>query len=119
MGYTRSMLGTDEIVTYHHVASFTPVIDADTAEAAVRVRAMHNGVGPRAGRFWELNWTLAKDVLKRGDEVIARGVRDWAVRPDGISTRISITLDRRSADPGTTGTTTATEVVRARTREAP
>ena len=53
VGYTSSMLGTDEIVTYHHVASFTPVIDGDTAEAAVRVRAMHNGVGPRAGRFWE------------------------------------------------------------------
>jgi hypothetical protein len=53
VGYTRQMLGTDEIVTYHHVASFTPVIDGDKAEAKVRIRAMHNGVGPRAGRFWE------------------------------------------------------------------
>jgi ketosteroid isomerase-like protein len=53
VGFTRSMLGTDEIVTYHHVASFTPVVDGDTAEVPVRVRAMHNGVGPRDGRFWE------------------------------------------------------------------
>src|SRR5262249_29901218 len=51
--YTRQMLGTDEIVTYHHVASFTPMIEGDKAEANVRIRAMHNGVGPRAGRFWE------------------------------------------------------------------
>jgi hypothetical protein len=49
----RQMLATDEIVTYHHVASFTPVIDGDRADAAVRIRAMHNGVGARAGRFWE------------------------------------------------------------------
>jgi ketosteroid isomerase-like protein len=53
VGYTRQMLGTDEIVTYHHVASFTPIIDGDQGEAKVRIRAMHNGVGPRAGRFWE------------------------------------------------------------------
>ncbi len=53
LDYTSSMLGTDEIVTHHTVASFTPVIDGDTAQADVRVRAMHNGVGSRAGRFWE------------------------------------------------------------------
>ena len=53
VGFTRAMLGTDDIVTYHHVASFTPVIHGDTADAPVRVRAMHQGVGPRAGRFWE------------------------------------------------------------------
>jgi ketosteroid isomerase-like protein len=53
VAFTRSMLGSDEIVTYHHVAGFTPVIDGDTAEAPVRVRAMHNGVGSRAGRYWE------------------------------------------------------------------
>ena len=38
VGFTRAMLGTDEIVTYHHVASFTPVIDGDVADAPVRVR---------------------------------------------------------------------------------
>jgi hypothetical protein len=53
VGFTRAMLGTDDIVTYHHVASFTPVIDGDNAKAPVRVRAMHHGVGSRAGRFWE------------------------------------------------------------------
>jgi ketosteroid isomerase-like protein len=53
VGFTRAMLGSDEIVTYHHVASFTPVIDGDSAQAPVRVRAMHHGVGSRAGRFWE------------------------------------------------------------------
>ena len=53
VGFTRAMLGTDEIVTYHHVGSFTPLIDGDTAEAPVRVRAMHHGVGSRTGRFWE------------------------------------------------------------------
>jgi len=49
----RQMLGTDDIVTYHHVASFTPAVSGDTAEAPVRIRAMHHGVGSRAGRFWE------------------------------------------------------------------
>ena len=49
----RQMLDTGDIVTYHHVAPFTPAISGDAAEAAVRIRAMHNGVGSRAGRFWE------------------------------------------------------------------
>jgi ketosteroid isomerase-like protein len=49
----RLMLGTEEIITYHHVASFTPRIEGDRAEAAIRLRAMHNGVGSRNGRFWE------------------------------------------------------------------
>ena len=53
IGHTSSMLGSDEIVTYHHVASFTPAIDGDKAHAPVRVRAMHNGLGSREGRFWE------------------------------------------------------------------
>jgi hypothetical protein len=29
------------------------VVDGDTAEVTVRVRAMHYGLGPRAGRFYE------------------------------------------------------------------
>ena len=53
VGFTRSMLDNDEIVTYHHIGAFTPVVAGDTAEAPVRVRAMHHGVGSRAGRFWE------------------------------------------------------------------
>jgi hypothetical protein len=50
---TRHMLDTDEIVTYHDVGSFSPVIDGDVAEADIRIRAMHSGAGPRAGRFYE------------------------------------------------------------------
>jgi hypothetical protein len=49
----RHMVGSDEIVTYHHVAAMTPVIDGDTAEVTVRARAMHYGVGPRDGKFYE------------------------------------------------------------------
>src|SRR5262245_9656038 len=69
IGFTRSMLGTDEIVTYHHVGAFTPVIDGDTAEAPVKVRAMHNGVGSRAGRFWE--------SLAIQDTHLIRTARGW------------------------------------------
>ncbi len=53
VGAMRHMIGSDEIVTYHHVASMAPVVDGDTAEVTARVRAMHYGVGPRAGKFYE------------------------------------------------------------------
>jgi SnoaL-like domain len=53
VGAMQHMSGSDEIVTYHHVASMTPVIDGDKAEVVARVRAMHHGVGPRAGKFYE------------------------------------------------------------------
>jgi hypothetical protein len=53
VGALRHMIGSDEIVTYHHVASMAPVVHGDTAEVTVRVRAMHNGVGPREGKFYE------------------------------------------------------------------
>jgi hypothetical protein len=53
VGAMQHMIGSDEIVTYHHVASMTPVIDGDTADVVVRVRAMHHGAGPRAGKFYE------------------------------------------------------------------
>jgi ketosteroid isomerase-like protein len=49
----RQRLDTDEVVTYHFVASFSLNIDGDTAEAPIRIRAMHEGVGPRTGRFYE------------------------------------------------------------------
>ena len=49
----QHMIGSDEIVTYHHVASMAPVVDGDSAEVVARVRAMHYGVGPRAGKFYE------------------------------------------------------------------
>jgi SnoaL-like domain len=50
---TRHMVGGDEIVTYHHVAAMSPSIDGDTAEVTARVRAMHHGLGPRQGKFYE------------------------------------------------------------------
>jgi SnoaL-like protein len=53
VGALQHMVGSDEIVTHHHVASMAPVIDGDTAKVDVRVRAMHCGVGPRAGKFYE------------------------------------------------------------------
>ncbi len=53
VGATRHMVGSDEIVTYHHVATMSPVVTGDTAEVTARVRAMHYGLGPRDGKFYE------------------------------------------------------------------
>jgi SnoaL-like domain len=53
VGAMQHMIGSDEIVTYHHPASMAPVVDGDRAEVTVRVRAMHYGTGPRAGQFYE------------------------------------------------------------------
>ena len=53
VGALRHMIGSDEIVTYHHVASMAPVVDGDSAVVTAHVRAMHHGVGPRAGKFYE------------------------------------------------------------------
>jgi hypothetical protein len=53
VGAMQHMVGSDEIVTYHHVASMAPVIDGDNADVAVHARAMHYGLGPRAGKFYE------------------------------------------------------------------
>ena len=50
---TRHMIGSEEIVTFHHVAVMSPEVDGDSAEVTARVRAMHYGVGPRAGKFYE------------------------------------------------------------------
>ena len=78
VGFTRAMLGSDEIVTYHHVASFTPFVHGDTAEAAVRVRAMHNGVGSRAGRFWESLAIQDTHLVRTPDGWRCRGY-EWKV----------------------------------------
>jgi SnoaL-like protein len=53
VGAMRHMSGSAEIVTYHHVAAMTPVVDGDAAEVTVRVRAMHHGTGRREGKFYE------------------------------------------------------------------
>ena len=47
------VLGTREIVTQHMTGNFTVAFDGDTAEASVRMRNHHAGVGPRAGLFQE------------------------------------------------------------------
>jgi ketosteroid isomerase-like protein len=78
VAFTRAMLGSDEIVTYHHVASFTPVVDGDTAEAPVRVRAMHHGVGSRAGRFWESLAIQETHLVRARGEWRCRGY-EWKV----------------------------------------
>jgi hypothetical protein len=53
VGAMRHMSGSDEIVTFHHVAAMTPVVDGDSARVDVRVRAMHSGLGKREGLFYE------------------------------------------------------------------
>src|SRR5215510_11206278 len=50
VGATRHMVGGDEVVTFHHCAGMTPVVDGDTATVTARVRAMHYGLGPREGK---------------------------------------------------------------------
>lgn len=50
---TRHMVGGDEVVTHHLVATMSPRVDGDLAEVNVRVRAMHYGLGPRQGQFYE------------------------------------------------------------------
>jgi ketosteroid isomerase-like protein len=50
---TQHMVGSDEIVTYHHVATMSPVVHGDKAEVTARVRAMHYGLGRREGKFYE------------------------------------------------------------------
>jgi len=49
----RHMIGSDEVVTHHLVAAMAPDVDGDTAEVTARARAMHYGLGPRAGRSYE------------------------------------------------------------------
>ena len=78
VGFTRSMLGSDDIVTYHHVGDFTPVVHGDTAEAPVRVRAMHNGVRSRAGRFWESLAIQDTHLVRTADGWRCRGY-EWKV----------------------------------------
>ena len=73
------MVGNDEIVTYHHVATMTPVIDGDTAEVTVRVRAMHNGVGRRAGRFYE-SLAVQPTRLIRTPDGWRINHRDWLIQ---------------------------------------
>jgi hypothetical protein len=53
VGAMRHMVGSDEIITFHHVSAMVPVVDGDEADVSPRVRAMHYGLGARAGQFYE------------------------------------------------------------------
>ncbi len=79
VGGMQQMVDNDEIVTYHHVAAMTPVIDGDTAEVTVRVRAMHHGVGRRAGRFYE-SLALQPTRLVRDPDGWRIKHRDWLIQ---------------------------------------
>ena len=67
VGAMRHMSGSDEIVTYHHVANMTPVVDGDTAEVTAHVRAMHSGVGPRVGKFYESLATQPTQLVRTSE----------------------------------------------------
>ena len=78
VGAMRHMSGSTEIVTYHHVAAMTPVIDGDRAEVVVRVRAMHNGVGPREGKFYE-SLGIQPTLLTRTPDGWRITHHDWVI----------------------------------------
>ncbi len=51
--FASGAIGSEQIVTQHLLGNFSAVIDGDTAEASVRMRGYHAGVGPRQGLFEE------------------------------------------------------------------
>ena len=51
--FARRMIGSAEIVTQHLLGNFSATIEGDTAEAKVRMRGYHAGIGPREGLFEE------------------------------------------------------------------
>jgi len=67
VGATQHMVGGDEVVTFHHVAAMTPVITGDTAAVTARVRAMHYGLGPREGKFYESLATQPTELVRTAD----------------------------------------------------
>lgn len=78
VGAMQHMSGSSEIVTYHHVASMSPKIDGDIAEVVVRVRAMHHGVGPREGKFYE-SFGIQPTRLVRTKEGWRITHHDWVI----------------------------------------
>lgn len=78
VGAMQHMVGGDEVVTFHHVASMTPVIGGDTATVEVRVRAMHHGLGPRAGKFYE-SLAVQPTRLVRTPEGWRIAHHDWLI----------------------------------------
>jgi ketosteroid isomerase-like protein len=82
MERTLQANGTDEVITHHHAASFSPVVDGDTAHAQIHLRAMHFGTGPREGSSYESLGFL--------DTSFARTPDGW--RCDGYEWRILVKL---------------------------
>jgi hypothetical protein len=78
VGAMQHMVGSDEIVTYHHLASMAPVIVGDTARVDVRVRAMHHGVGARTGKFYE-SLAVQPTHLVRTPEGWRCNHHDWVI----------------------------------------
>jgi hypothetical protein len=75
---TRHMIGSDEIVTFHHVAAMAPVVDGDTAEVTARVRAMHHGRGSRDGAFYE-SFGIQPTTLVRTPEGWRISHHEWQI----------------------------------------
>ena len=94
-----------------------PVVDGDTAEVTARVRAMHHGVGPRAGKFYESlgiqptrlvrtpegwrishhEWKIAVKLGDRGGAVRARDRRGQAALSGWIAACPSTPASRSTA----------------------
>jgi ketosteroid isomerase-like protein len=74
----RHMIGSDEIVTFHHVAAMAPEVAGDTAEVTARVRAMHYGVGRREGKFYE-SFGIQPTRLVRVQEGWRISHHDWEI----------------------------------------
>lgn len=53
ISFIKAALATDEIVTHHMFGNLSVSFREDTAEASVRMRAHHAGVGPREGLYEE------------------------------------------------------------------
>jgi hypothetical protein len=105
----RSFEDSDDIVLYDHPGSFTPVIHGDTAEADVKVRSMHYGVGPRAGKFYESLAIMSVRLVRTPD-----GWRfnhyDWriAVRLGSLGDLYAPELERMGRKVGSAGTVPTT-----------
>jgi SnoaL-like domain len=101
----RKFEDSDDIVLYDHPGSFTPVIHGDTAEADVKVRSMHYGVGPRAGKFYESLAIMSVRFVRTPD-----GWRfshyDWriAVRLGSLGELYAPELERMGRKVGSSGT---------------
>ena len=74
----QHMVGSDEIITFHHVSAMVPTIDGDEADVRPRVRAMHYGLGARAGQFYE-SLAIQPTHLVRSSAGWRIGHHDWKV----------------------------------------